>query len=161
MSNRTKFVFKITPQTWVRVVSGDRIFFRIPREKLFKAGLQRLNRIERYNNYKIDILAEAKRQGFTLPFIGAGIIFNFPMPKKWSKKKRKLLHGSWHDKRPDLSNVLKAFEDALLLEDKEISYYTHLGKRWVDSPTGWIEITITDPSKISISPPLEADSRLI
>ncbi len=83
------------------------------------------------------------------------------MPKKWSKKKRKLCHGIFHDRRPDLKNLLSAFEDSLRSEDKGIAYYTHLGKRWVDSPHGWIEVTVTNPSNIKLSPPLEGDSRLI
>lgn len=161
MLNQTKYVFRITPETWVRVTQRDKIFFRIPRDKLFPSGLQRLLRIEKYNDYKLNVAAEAKRLHFTLPEVGAGIIFCLPMPKKWSKKKRKMAHGYFHDKRPDLKNLLSAFEDALMREDKAIAYYTHLGKRWVDAPKGWIEITVTDPSKISLSPPLEDDSRLI
>ncbi len=159
--NQTKYVFNVTPATWVRVTANDRIFFRIPKNKLYPSGLQRLNRLEKYNNYKLDIAAEAKRLKFDLPHIGAGITFFLPLQKKLSLKKRRLLHGSFHNKRPDLSNLLKAFEDSLLSEDKEIAYYTHLCKRWVDSDKGWIEVTVTDPSRISLSPPLEADNRLI
>lgn len=116
--------------------------------------------MERYNEWKSSVSEEAKRLGFTLPEIGAGIIFYLPMPKKWGKKKRNLAHGFFHDKRPDLKNLLSAFEDALMREDKGIAYYTHLGKRWVNSPTGWIEVTVTDPSKIALSPPLEGKNRL-
>lgn len=142
------------------MTQNDKIFFRIPEDKLFPSGLQRKKRIQKYNDYKVNISTEAKRIGFVLPEIGAGIIFCLPMPKKWSNKKRRLSHGNFHDKRPDLKNLLSAFEDALMKEDKAIAYYTHLGKRWVNAETGWIEITVSDPSKIKISPPLEADSRL-
>jgi len=152
-SKKTKFVFKITPETWVRVVFADRIFFRIKRDQLRPDGLRRLQRIEKYNNYKINISAEAKRIGFTLPEIGAGITFFIPVPKSWSKKKKRLHHGQFHDKKPDLSNILKAFEDALLSEDKKIAYYTHLCKRWVNSETGWIEVTTCDPAKLYMEPP--------
>lgn len=161
MHNTEKFIFNVTPATWVRVTFNDRIFFKIPRDKLYPSGLQRLQRLERYNEWKLAISTEAKRLNFTLPEIGAGIIFCLPMPKKWSKKKKKLSHGFFHDRRPDLKNLLSAFEDALMSEDKGIAYYTHLGKRWVDAETGWTEVTVIDPLKIQLAPPLEGDSRLI
>lgn len=150
---KQKVILNITPQTWVRVTANDRIFFRIPRDKLRPSGLKRLQRIERYNEYKICVLAEAKRVGFSLPDVGAGIIFYLPVPKSWSKKKKRLHHGAYHQSKPDLKNLLSAWEDSLMTEDKTIAFYTHLGKRWVDSEDGWIEITITDPARISMEPP--------
>lgn len=153
---------RVNPATWVRVTANDSIFFKIPRNKLFPAGLKRLLRLERYNNWKISVLAEAKRLGFSLPEIGAGVTFFIPVPKSWSKKKKKLHHGQFHQSKPDLSNLLKAWEDALLVEDKQIAHYTHLGKRWVDATEGWIEVIITDPTQLFIEPPsIEGESRLL
>ena len=51
---KKKYILNITPQTNVRATQGDKIFFRIPREKLYKSGLARLQRLERYNEYKIE-----------------------------------------------------------------------------------------------------------
>jgi Holliday junction resolvase RusA-like endonuclease len=45
------------------------------------------------------------------------VIFIIPMPKNWSKKKRVMMYGKPHQNRPDASNLLKAFEDALMKED--------------------------------------------
>ena len=59
-----KYTFKITPQTNVRSTQGDRIYFRIQRDKLRPEGLKRLMRLERYNKYKIDLLALAKAMRF-------------------------------------------------------------------------------------------------
>src|SRR3982751_6483272 len=109
---QTKYVFEITPATWVRVTANDRIFFLIPKDKLRPPGLKRLLRIEKYNDYKLNVSAEAKRLGFTLPAVGAGIMFYVPCPRSWTKKKKRLHHGAFHDKKPDLSNLLKAFEDS-------------------------------------------------
>lgn len=159
---KQRIILNITPQTWVRVTANDRIFFRIPRDKLRPSGLNRLLRIEKYNEYKINVLAEAKRVGFNLPDVGAGIIFYIPVPKSWSKKKKRLHHGMYHQSKPDLKNLLSAWEDSLMTEDKTIAYYTHLGKRWVDAEEGWIEVTITDPGRISQEPPSkEGESRLL
>ncbi len=156
-----KVVLNITPRTWVRVTQKDKIFFRIPRDKLRPAGLKRLLRIESYNEYKVDLLAEAKRHNFILPEVGAGIIFFVPCPKSWSNKKKKQYHGKFHQSRPDLKNLLSSFEDSLMTEDKGIAYYSHLGKRWVNSDVGWIQITIYDPAKLFIEPPSVEEDRLL
>lgn len=139
-----KVILNITPQTNVRATQGDRIFFRIPREKLRPSGLKRLLRLERYNKYKIDLLAEAKSKNFTHPQQGALISFYIPMPKTWRKFKRKTMNFMLHQSKPDLDNLLKAYFDALLKEDKVISHY-EAKKVWVDFPVGWIEITIKEP----------------
>ena len=153
MSTPKKIILNITPATCVRSTQGDRIYFRIPREKLRPAGLKRLLRLERYNNYKIDLLAEAKSKGFVMPPQGASIIFFIPVPQSWSKKKKKLHHGMLHQSKPDLDNLLKAFGDALISEDKYICHYGELSKRWVDFETGWIEVTIQEPTDVLICPP--------
>jgi Holliday junction resolvase RusA-like endonuclease len=135
-----KFILNINPQTHVRATQGDSVFFRIPRDKLRPSGLKRLLRLERYNNYKLDLGAESKSKGFVMPPIGCSITFFIPCPRTWSKKKKKLHHGRYHQSKPDLDNLLKAFLDALMTEDKQISHY-EVSKRWVDFETGWIEVT--------------------
>lgn len=69
--------------------------------------------------------------GWQPPVAGAHIIFHLPMPKSWSDSKRKRMAGKPHQQRPDLSNLLKAVEDALFDEDSVIWDY-HLTKRWAD-----------------------------
>lgn len=44
-------------------------------------------------------------------------IFTIPMPRSWSEKKKLLMDGKPHQQKPDDSNLLKAFEDALWDED--------------------------------------------
>jgi hypothetical protein len=48
---------------------------------------------------------------------------------------------------------LSSFEDSLCIEDKYIGHYSDLNKRWVDYPTGWIEITFKEPSFEAIDMP--------
>jgi Holliday junction resolvase RusA-like endonuclease len=141
---KEKVILNITPQTNVRATQGDRIFFRIPREKLKPQGLKRLLRLERYNKYKIDLLAEAKSKGFTHPEQGGSITFYIPMPKTWRKFQRETMHFKLHQSKPDLDNLLKAYFDSLLAEDKGICHY-EAKKVWVDFPIGWIEITVKEP----------------
>lgn len=150
---KQKVILNITPQTHVRATQGDSIFFRIPREKLRPSGLSRLLRLEKYNQYKVDLLAEAKSKSFVMPPQGASITFFIPVPTSWSKKKKKLHHGMLHQSKPDLDNLLKAFGDSLISEDKYIAHYGELSKRWVDFETGWIQIEITEPTEVLITPP--------
>lgn len=131
--------------TWVRVVFGDRIFFRIPREKLRPEGLRRLERIEKYNNYKIEVLAEAKRVGFKMPEQGAHVTFYIPVSKSWRKHKKEAHHLKLHQERPDADNLYKSLSDSLMYEDKTIAD-VRITKKWVNSEKGWIEIVVDIPA---------------
>ena len=135
---RKKTTFDITPQTNVRATQGDRIFFRIPREKLRAAGLKRLMRLEKYNDYKISLSALAKQKRFSPPEQGGHLIFYMPVPKTWSNYKKENMHMKLHQSTPDWDNLSKAFFDALLSEDKQIAD-VRVTKRWVNKPQGWIE----------------------
>ena len=137
-------ILNVTPQTHVRVTQGDKIFFRIPKDKLRATGLRRLQRIEKYNRYKIAILAEAKRNNFLFPDLGAAVTFYVPMPRTWRKPKRKLLDGKPHMNRNDIDNLTKALLDSLLKEDKTVAHIGPLAKYWVDLPIGWIEIVVNE-----------------
>lgn len=139
-----RIVLNITPQTNVRATQGDRVFFRIPRDQLRPPGLKRLKRLERYNEYKLSLLALAKQNHFEFMPQGCSFRFYIPMPKTWNKKKRKLMHFKLHQTKPDLDNLMKAAGDSLLTQDMGIAHFEAV-KFWVDFPTGWIEIVICDP----------------
>ena len=140
-----KVTFNITPQTSVRSTQGDKIYFRIPREKLRPEGLKRLLRLERYNEYKISLLALAKQKKFNLPEQGCHIIFYIPVPKSWKKYKQQQMHMMLHTSKPDVDNCLKAILDGLLTEDKHIADI-RITKKWVNAPNGYIEFIVTNPS---------------
>ena len=135
----------ITPQTHVRTTQGDRIYFRIPRDKLRPSGLKRLLRIERYNQYKIDLLSLCKAKGFTLPSQGLCIRFFIPVPKSWSEKKKRLYHGTLHQSQPDIDNLVKSAFDSLVREDKYVGHIGSISKQWVNFETGWIEFEVIEP----------------
>jgi len=73
---------------------------------------------------------KCKLLGIDLPESGATIIFYLPMPKSWSKKKKAQMIGTPHRSRPDISNLIKALEDALYLDDSIIWNYGSLTKLW-------------------------------
>jgi len=71
-----------------------------------------------------------------LPEDGAHVIFHIAMPPSWSKKKKEKMLGQLHKQIPDVSNLLKALEDAaqacaatFYKDDSEISDI-RITKRW-------------------------------
>lgn len=142
-AERRLVTLNISPRTHVRATQGDRVFFRIPRADLRPAGLKRLLRLEGYNNYKVSLLAEAKRNKFILPEQGASVVFFIPVPKSWSKKKKKSMHLQLHCGKPDIDNLLKGFLDGLFTEDHHIGNIM-VTKLWINEPIGRIEITLND-----------------
>lgn len=140
-----KIVLKISPETHVRATQGDRIWFKIPRDQLRPGGLKRLMRLEKYNRYKISLLAEAKRNRFVMPEQGASITFYIPVSKSWKKWKKEKFHMQLHQEKPDIDNLYKAMGDSLLIEDKHIASVM-ITKKWVNQQAGWIEIIISDPT---------------
>jgi Holliday junction resolvase RusA-like endonuclease len=139
------YIFKISPQTHVRATQGDRILFRIPEARRSEAGTKRVRRLEKYNRYKEDLCALGKELQFELPMWGAAIRFFIPMPRTWRKWQKKQNMYQYHQSKPDLSNLLKAFEDALFAEDKAIAHYSEVSKHWVDGEFGWIEVIVRKP----------------
>lgn len=77
---------------------------------------------------------------FRFPDAGAAIRFDIPMPKSWSKKKRKEMNGAPHAGKPDLDNCIKAVWDALGKEDCTIWHLAGAEKRWAESGSITIEV---------------------
>ncbi len=74
-----------------------------------------------------------------LPPCGAFITFGISMPKSWPDKKKARMNRTMHEQTPDLSNLIKALEDACYADDRAIWNYAGLQKIWVYQ--GFIEIT--------------------
>ena len=83
-------------------------------------------RVVRYWQYK-DKLRELNPE---INWDPLSIHFVMPMPKSWSKKKRKEMDGKPHITRPDLDNLIKAFQDAILDEDSQVWRYGKMIKTW-------------------------------
>ncbi len=77
-----------------------------------------------------------------LPPSRAHVVFGVPMPKSWSKAKKAAHDGKKHEATPDLSNLLKALEDACYVDDKVIWHYGSLMKLWARE--GYISIERPD-----------------
>lgn len=140
MKRERKYIFDINPQTNVRATQGDRIFFKIPREKLRPEGLKRLMRLERYNEYKLSLAALAKSKRFVPPEQGGHLVFYIAVPKTWKKYKKEQMHMKLHQSKPDWDNLAKAFFDSICSEDMHIAD-VRVTKKWVNQDNGWIEFT--------------------
>jgi len=93
--------------------------------------------VSRYYAYK-DTLA-LQRRGWVMQRSGLHIYFCMPMPPSWSKRKTEKMAYSPHMQTPDIDNLVKAFFDALTLEDKDI-WNLQATKLW--SKLGRIFITL-------------------
>tara|TARA_B100001094_G_C18131663_1_gene772612 strand:- start:818 stop:1303 length:486 start_codon:yes stop_codon:yes gene_type:complete len=58
------------------------------------------------------------------------VTFVLPMPDSWSERKKRRSDGQPHKSRPDLDNLVKAFKDALLVEDSNVHTYHKMKKIW-------------------------------
>jgi len=103
--------------------------------------LNKRNRYRRYFDYKRALKAECTKQLYLPRTHDFWIKFYIPMPVSWGKKKRNTLAFEPHIQRPDTTNFVKAFEDALFEEDS-IIYDYRASKFWTDLPFGFIEIEL-------------------
>ena len=75
--------------------------------------------VQRYWAFKDAIRQTAEQQGFVLGE-SFEIIFGIPEPKSWSKKKKNDMLHEPHRQKPDLDNLIKSVQDALLQEDSGV-----------------------------------------
>ncbi len=75
---------------------------------------------------------QCKSAGIKLQQSGINVVFEIPMPKSWSKKKKAEMVGKPHQQKPDLDNLIKALFDACLDEDCEIWQFT-ASKVWAET----------------------------
>jgi len=89
--------------------------------------------VMRYRAFKDDLRANVR--GKLDPCFD--IVFLVPMPKSWSKKEKALMLNMPHQVKPDIDNYLKAFMDAMEIDDAYI-YDVHSRKYWTNTDTGRI-----------------------
>lgn len=110
----------------------------VPKPRMTRADTwKKRPAVERYWAFKDDL-----KLNFEIPIPDRFVIkFNVPMPKSWSQKKKKEYFGKPHQAKPDIDNYLKAFLDALCIDDSYV-YDVRAMKFW--AILGSIEIVIED-----------------
>lgn len=112
--------YGITPRTWHRMTQHSK---HTPAAKAYHRWMEDLQKL-----------------GIEIPDSGASIQFVMPIAKSRSKKDHLSMPGTPHQQRPDLSNLLKAVEDAARYGkpkgDQTIWSYGKLSKVW--GPRGYI-----------------------
>lgn len=91
----------------------------------------------KYWKFCEDIRREAAKNNY-IPGNALSLTFILSMPRSWSKKKRIEMNSKPHMMRPDIDNLLKAFQDALLKEDSHVHTYISISKVWGE--VGSIEV---------------------
>lgn len=97
---------------------------------LSKKGRQNKANIEKYNKYRVDLYHLSKKLDFYLPSCGMAVYYYYPVPVRWPKKKKAEMHGQMKMSKPDITNLDKAFEDALTDYDEQIGQTCGSGKFW-------------------------------
>ncbi len=61
-----------------------------------------------------------KLMNIYIPLHDAHVTFILPMPKSWSKQKKKNMDGEPHRSKPDIDNLIKALLDAIFEDDADV-----------------------------------------
>ena len=92
----------------------------VPKPRMTRADTWRKRPcVLRYWAYKDDLRSKIKDVGIEIKD-ELYLQFEIPMPKSWSKKKKKENIGKAHQKRPDIDNLVKGVMDCLFKEDSHV-----------------------------------------
>ena len=80
----------------------------------------------------------------SLPLSGSKVTFVVPMPRSWSKVKKRDMNNKPHQSTPDVDNLLKGLMDAVF-DDDSVVWDVHITKIW--GFTGEIRIETQTTSK--------------
>ncbi len=100
-------VLNVAPMPAPRLNRKSR--FNPEKKQLFKA----------YMAWKKTVQLLAQQAGWE-PTESLHVTFILPMPKSWSKTKRKQMIHTPHRQKPDRNNLMKALEDALYQDDSGV-----------------------------------------
>ena len=115
-NSRKYYIFDIIPMGAVRMSQSDR-WKTNPEHK--DVNKRQRSEVTRYFSFKSELQRQAKLLNYTI-YNTLDIIFCVPMPSSWSEKKKGQLIGHPVRTTPDLDNYIKAFMDALLINDGHI-----------------------------------------
>ena len=122
-----KYILNINPIAKPRMVRSDKWKKRKAVTRYWKYS-DTLNRLAFENHMP------------PLPVRIRSLFFFLPIPTSWTKVKKQKYINLEHTVRPDLDNLVKAFQDCLCQDDSHIAVISHgLGKFWSEKPRIEIE----------------------
>lgn len=108
-----------------------------------------------YNKYKEKLKILCDERGISLQPTGMAMYFYYPMPVRWSKKKKQEMYGQHKETKPDWDNLAKGVCDALgkrrgdgtnLLPDERVAQVAGVGKFWIrEDEEPYIEMLFDQP----------------
>lgn len=75
--------------------------------------------VQEYFSYRDDVKFLCSQNGY-VQGDSLDIVFQIPFPASYTKKKRASLLGRPHQEKPDIDNLVKAWLDACLSDDKKV-----------------------------------------
>ena len=76
----------------------------------------------KYWAYKDALVEQARAMNYSIDPGESIVLFHVPMAKSWSKKKKLEMHGTIHENKPDVDNLLKGFMDCLCPDGDQAIY---------------------------------------
>ena len=114
--SRKIYIFDVVPVGAVRMTQSD----KWKTNPLHKDPLKRQRpEVTRYFQFKDIVRQQAKQLEYILGDT-LEIVFCVPMPQSWSAKKKERMNKLPVKTRPDIDNYVKAFADAICIEDGNI-----------------------------------------
>lgn len=114
--NREYYIIEVAPMGAVRMTKRDRIFTNPNHPDPKKR--QRTS-VKKYFDFQNEVWKQYNEKPFLFPE-NLEIVFCIPMPSSWSNKKMEKMNRKPCLTRPDIDNLIKAFMDALKLEDGNV-----------------------------------------
>ncbi|MEM2138661.1 MAG: RusA family crossover junction endodeoxyribonuclease [Candidatus Woesearchaeota archaeon] len=133
---KREIIIDIEPCSAVRMTNSD----RWKKENHVNPNLRMRKCVKKYFDFKRKLLYEFEKNNINLKD-ELNIVFYLKIPDSLSSKKKDLLKGSPHKKRPDLDNLVKAVMDAVRKEDGDI-FKIIAEKRYSDKNYPYIKIIV-------------------
>lgn len=114
--NRTYYIFDVLPMGAVRMTKRDTIFTNPNHPDPKK---RQRPEVTRYFDYQNKLWDQYSSKAFKFPN-ELEVVFCIPMPSSWSEKTKAKMNKMPCEVRPDIDNLVKAFMDALKIEDGNV-----------------------------------------
>ncbi|MBT4088515.1 MAG: RusA family crossover junction endodeoxyribonuclease [Deltaproteobacteria bacterium] len=112
----------------------------VPKPRMVRSDAWKKRKcVLKYWEYKDGLNILANKASYKIGNTLENVTFVIPVPPSWSKKRKTAMIGAPHTQKPDLDNLIKAFQDCLCREDSHVHTINNVRKTW--GTTGQIIIS--------------------